>query len=319
MRYPEIRYLPQDRDPSITITTEELVAKVIDNTGLLVEKTPGVRSIFGRYGVNGPLPISHHLGYHGIRAFYHKEEMRNLVVPLASWLNLQSVHLEGVENDPVDERSWAGVGRGWPMKLNPEGSGATLTIDPMPMTQFRYALELQPSEPDGIDFSVRFLLSPRPEGSTRHLKATWPCYVNAYDDLQLRYPKGPSPNEWEWATLGRTPDTVIGEPVGYRHRQEVFHADQQALPVAFGRIGKRILAIMFDDPGVRFFMVNAGGLTPTSTVQSPAWDFSWEREDYPFGREIGFSGRIIYTAFRSEDEIEDRYHDWLHQNRRFMA
>jgi hypothetical protein len=319
MRYSEIRYLPQDRDPSITITTEELVAKVIDNTGLLVERTPGVRSIFGRYGVNGPLPISHHLGYHGIRALYHRSERRNLVVPLVSWLNLQTFHLRGIENDPVDERAWAGAGRGWPIGLESKGSGAMLSMGPIAKTRFRYVLELQPWEPDGIGFSVRFLLNSRPEASPGHLRASWPCYVNAYDDMQLRYPRGPSPHEWQWATLGRTPDTVVGEAVGYRHRQEIFHADEQALPLAFGRIGKRVLAIMFNDPGVRFFVVNAGGLTPTSTVQSPAWDFSWEMEDYPLGEAIGFSGLIIYTTFHGEDEIEDRYHDWLRRHRSLRA
>ncbi len=316
MRYGEIRYVPQDRDPSITITTEDLVAKVIDNTGLLVKENPAVQSILGRYGINGPLPISHHLGYHGIRAFYHKGERRNLVVPLVSWLNLQNVHLEGVENDPIDERSWAGVGRGWPINLNQEGSVTSLTIDPMPRTQFRYSLELQPSEPDGVDFSVRFFFQSRPEGSTGHLKATWPCYVNVYEDLRLHYPKGPSPDEWEWTTLGARPDAVIGEPVGYRHQQEVFHADSQALPVAFGRIGKRALAIMFNDPTVRFFVVNAGGLTPVSTVQSPAWDFSWDIEDFPRGEVVGFSGSIIYADFQSEGNIEDRFYEWLRHHPR---
>lgn len=70
MQYDEIRYLPEEQDPSMT--------------------------------------FSHHLGYHGIRCLYHKQEKRNLVVPLVSWLNLQSVVLAGMENDPVDERAWAG-------------------------------------------------------------------------------------------------------------------------------------------------------------------------------------------------------------------
>ena len=35
MRYDEIRYVPEREDPSITVETRDLAAKVIDNTGLL--------------------------------------------------------------------------------------------------------------------------------------------------------------------------------------------------------------------------------------------------------------------------------------------
>ena len=114
MQYDQLRYVDEQQDPSLTIETADLVVKVIDNTGLLQVRNEGVQSYLGAYSYHDIVPLSHHLGYHGIRTFYHKREKRNLVVPWCSWLNLQTFQLEGIENDPVDERAWAGTGRGWP-------------------------------------------------------------------------------------------------------------------------------------------------------------------------------------------------------------
>tara|TARA_B100000809_G_scaffold159917_1_gene157306 strand:+ start:668 stop:901 length:234 start_codon:yes stop_codon:yes gene_type:complete len=70
--YKEIQYLADEQDPSLTIETRDLVAKVIDNTGLALTTNEGTTSHFGRYGMNSPLSFSHHLGYHGLRALYDK-------------------------------------------------------------------------------------------------------------------------------------------------------------------------------------------------------------------------------------------------------
>ena len=104
MQYEQIQYVPENQDPSITIETRDLVVKVIDNAGLSLAANSDIKSQFSKYGTNSIVPYSHHLGYHGLRLLYDKEEKRNLVVPLISWLNLQGVRLEGIENDPVDER-----------------------------------------------------------------------------------------------------------------------------------------------------------------------------------------------------------------------
>jgi hypothetical protein len=67
---------------------------------------------------------------------------------------------------------------------------------------------------------------------------------------------------------------------------------------------------MFDDPRVKFFVVNAGGHLPTSTVQNPAWDLSWEVEDYEPGEPVGFNGRLIYTDYEGGSQVMDRYEQW---------
>jgi len=307
MQYEEIRYVPETEDPSVTIETRELVIKTIDNTGLLAPPTED-KSYFNRS--HRVTPFVHHLGYHGIRTLYNKEEKRNLVVPFASWLNLQGVTLEGIENDPVDERSWAGVARGWPIQMEPAGEGARLTIDPLPSTQMKYTLELQPVEPDGIDFSMRFELGRKPETGPACFRGSWPCYMNAYDDVRLFYPGGPSREEWEWKSIGEKPDLVIGETVNYQHQQEAYVAENQALPLGYGRIGDYALVLMFSDPTVSLFTVNAGGHLFCSPVQNPAWDFAWVIEDYPLGEPVGFDGRIIYTRFTSPEAILARYEEW---------
>lgn len=309
MQYPALKYVPQAADPSITIETAELVAKIIDNTGLELREVPGYVPHFGRYGLGHHLATTHHLGYHGIRSFYRKDEKRNLVVRWASWLNLQAVRVAGIENDPVDERAAYGVGRGWPVRIERKDEGVVLTIDPMPETQFEYTIEFRPAEPDGIDFAVRFTFHRKPDNTPARFYASWPCYMNAYDDVRFHYPKG-TPDRWQWAHIGEKPDAVIGDPVGYEHRQESYHAEDQAMPVGYGLIGERALTLMLSDPSVTFFVVNAGGHAADSPVQNPAWDFSWEIDDYPLDEPVGFDGRLTYARFEGPDQVMERYRQW---------
>ncbi len=154
MQYPQIREVPESEDPSITIETRDLVAKVIDNTALVLPPNPDSQDWAARYGLHKPFPFSRRVGGHGIRTFYHKEERRNVVAPIASWLNFQHVSLEGIETDPSDDRVWAGVPRGWPMRLQSHGSGARLVIDPLPKMQFSYTLDIDPVQHDALDFSI---------------------------------------------------------------------------------------------------------------------------------------------------------------------
>jgi hypothetical protein len=310
VEYEQLGYVDESRDPSLTIQTRRLVAKVIDNTGLCRPEVPGHKPYLGRYGLAQHLPFTHHLGYHGLRAVYDRQEKRNLVAPFVSWLNLQTVQLEGIAPDPVDERAAYGVGRGWPLRMERKGAGALLTLDPLPSARLRYTLEFQPAEPDGIDFSVRFVFGRRPEHGPARARFTWPCYVNACDDVRFFYPKAAPGGDWEWAGLGQRPDIVLGETVGYVHDQKSFLAEEQALPVGYGLIGERMLAIMFSEPKMRFFVVNAGGHPPFSSVQNPAWDFEYVLEDYPLKEEVGFDGRLVYAPFVSAQDVLRRYQDW---------
>jgi hypothetical protein len=307
MQYDLLKYVPEEHDPSLTIETRDLVAKVIDNTGLLAPRAQATTYFKPTMRFT---EFTHHLGYHGIRTLYHKAERRNLVLPFGSWLNLQSVRLAGTENDPVDERAWAGIARGWPVRLEGAAAGARITLDPLPQTQMEYRLELQPAEPDGLGFSVRFVFHRRAEGVPARFEGSWPCYVSAYDDARLFYPQG-TPTDWEWTSLGRNINIVLGETVNYQHEQSTFDAVDQALPLAYGLIGEYALIMMFSDPRIHLFLVNGGGHLFCSSVQNPAWDFSWTIDDYPLEESVGFDGRIVYTRFHGADAVVSRYHEWL--------
>ena len=76
MQYEELRYIPDEEDPSLTLETERLVMKVIDNTGLLAPETSSTPHFKSTHHI---APMTHHLGYHGLRAVWDKEEKRNLV------------------------------------------------------------------------------------------------------------------------------------------------------------------------------------------------------------------------------------------------
>jgi len=312
MQYDDLRYIPESEDPSLTIETEELIAKVIDNTGLLA---PSVES--ASYFKGGPpfTPFVHHLGYHGIRTLYNKTEKRNVVAAFVSWLNLQSATLDGIDPDPIDERSFAGMARGWPIQMGKAGRGAVLRLESLPSMQMRYSLELQPAEPDGIDFSVCFEFGRRPLQGPSRFRATWPCYMNAYDDVRLFYPKRSAAGGWQWQSMGEKPAIILGETVNYHHDQKAFFVEDQALPLGYGLVGEYVLIVMFSDPRVRLFLVNAGGHSFCSPVQNPAWDFEWILENYPLCQPVGFDGRLVYTRFEGPEQVLRRYREWVDQEK----
>ncbi len=298
-QYPEISWVDEDYDPSITIETETLIAKIIDNTGLLVG--PGNLWLQPEY--------SHHLGYHGIRSLWHKQEKRNIVAPFVSWLNLQGLEVEGVELDPVDSRSRFGVGRGWPIRMSGDSERVILEISRMPLSGIEYRLELAPSGFDSLDFSIQFLLHKK-NRTRAAFSASWPCYMSTYDEIQLHSLTG-SPDSFRWTAFGEKEEFVVGETVGYVHSQRTFSQPQPiAYPLVYGRIGEYVLTIMASRPEVQFFLVNAGGHRPYYPVQNPAWDFSFRIHDYELQKPFGFEGRIIYKTWKDSDEILRRYLEW---------
>jgi hypothetical protein len=89
-----------------------------------------------------------------------------------------------------------------------------------------------------------------------------------------------------------------------------YRVEQQAYPLGYGLIGRRALSLMFDDPSVTFFVVNAGGHLPFSPVQNPAWDFEWVVEDYPLETPIGFRGMLQYGPFPGPDGLIQQHLSW---------
>lgn len=298
-QYERLRWMDEREDPSATIETEELVAKVIDNTGL--RPRPGSWWMEQNY--------SHHLGYHGIRALWRKDEKRNVVSPFFSWLSLQGLRVDGLDLDPVDWRARAGVGRGWPMQLDRQAEEVVLRIPRMPVSGIAYELRVGPASSDSIDFAIRFTLhEKRKEKAT--FSASWACYMSTYDEVQLHAPTG-SGLRPSWEAFGETETWVLGDPVNYQHSQRRFAPQTPpAFPAVYGRIGSNVLAIMASRPEVSFFLFNAGGHIAYLPVQNPAWDFSLYLPDYEPSVPFGFRGRLTYKAWAGADEITDRYREW---------
>ena len=298
-QYDSLRWVDEREDPSLTIETEELVAKIIDNTGL--RPRPGSHWMEPNY--------THHFGYHGIRALWQKDERRNIVAPFYSWLTLQMLRVEGLERDPIDSRAMSGVGRGWPMRMEKQGAGVLLKIPRMPVSGIEYDFHVRPSGPDSLDFEVRFTLHKKTREPAKFL-ASWPCYMSTFDEVQLHVPAG-DPDRPTWRAFGDREPFVIGETVNYVHSQRGFSPPAPlAFPAVFGRIGSRVLALMVSRPEVRFYLINAGGHRSYYPVQNPAWDFALELPDYEVGRPFGFKGRLLYKGWDGAGEIAVRYRQW---------
>jgi hypothetical protein len=303
-QYDTLRWVSETEDPSVTLETKEIVAKIIDNTGLHVADRPG-NPKFGE-----PEPgFSHYLGYHAIRALWRKDERRNIVAPFASWLNLQSLQVEGLELDPVDSRSRYGVGRGWPMHMEREGQGVSLKTPIMPVSGVAYTFKVKPAGADGLDFEMSFTLHKKNKKKAAFY-AEWACYMSTYDEVQLYSPSGNAASP-AWEGFGEKEPFIVGEAVNYVHSQRQFRpAKPPAFPAVYGRIGPRVLALMASRPEVNFFVMSAGGHRAYYPVQNPAWDLEFKLPDYEPDKPFGFRGRLIYKNSASAEEILARYKKW---------
>ncbi len=124
MQYEQLKYVREEQDPSLTIETQRLVVKVIDNTGLR-GRTCRSQPYFRQSHVF--TPFTHHLGYHGIRTLYDKVEKRNLVVPFVSWLNLQAA-CSAMPRCCFSSSTPAGISTSRPSRIPPGTSSGPRTI-----------------------------------------------------------------------------------------------------------------------------------------------------------------------------------------------
>ena len=308
MRYDDLSYVDESQDPSIQLETEKLVARVIDNTGLEFRNNETRPGGIGRVVASHDQSIAHFLGYHGVRCLFDKEERRNICA--FALLNWQGCTIDGLENDPSDERSMHGRPRGWPMSVTAVDGGARVWMEALPQLQLSYELFVKPAEPDGFDFSCRWTFGRKPEARPANFTASFACYMNAWDDVRLWYPQGAWPGSVAWVPLGEKPNVIIGDGVNYKHDQSGFSPTDIAAPVAIGRIGRKAFVMMFNDDRVVPFCVNSGGHQWYSAVQNPAWDFQWKCKDYPLNEPVGFDGRICYFDFEGEKDVERRYEAW---------
>ena len=199
------------------------------------------------------------------------------------------------------------------MTIQKMGQGARLHIDRLPTSGLEYSINFQPIEEDAIDFEITFTLHKKTREKASFF-ASWACYMSTYDEVALYSPVN-TDNGMEWQAFGEREPFVVGDAVNYEHIQRTFRpAEPPAFPAVYGRIGERVFVLMVDRPDVQFFLVNTGGHAAHLPVQNPAWDFSWKVADYEPGQPIGFRGRLIYTRFKSDDDVTARCRQWLRVN-----
>lgn len=300
--YPQLRWVNESEDPSLTIETESLVAKIIDNTGLTREPESAAEP-----------GCTHHLGYHGIRSLYARNERRNIVSPFFSMLNLQGIRVDGLEPDPADHRARFGLPRGWPMTLRQVGSAVVLEIPEMPVSGIACRMSLRPAGEDAIEFEAVFRLA-RKTARVAAFHAQWACYMSTFDEVALHSPVRPAGgpgHDLQWTPFGEPEAFVLGDWTGYQASQKRFDPPEPAArPAAFGRIGSRYLLLQADRPEVRFFVINGGGHLGFLPVQNPAWDFEFRLPDYEPGEAFGFRGRLVYAPWQGFAEVNRRVAEW---------
>jgi hypothetical protein len=311
MQYDELKYVTENDDPSITIETEEISARIIDGSGIILPPQKTGSRLFYQEGMR-VTDLVHNLGFHGIHEFYSKIQRRNIVAPFISWLNLQNMIIEGIDNDPSDERAFGTSGaRGWPIKIEEKGKGAILFMKPLSKTKVEYSIEFQPAEPDGIDFITRFLIKGENNENPSNLTVSWPLYTNALDDVHFYYPCKEQEEGWKWKTIGENPEFILGRTVHFKHDYKYLKTEHEHYYVGYGRIGEYALILMHDEPGMNFYVNTAGGHYSFSSVQNPAWGFMWTKYKYTFNKSFGFRGRIIYTKYENDEKVIDRYNKWI--------
>ena len=145
------------------------------------------------------------------------------------------------------------------------------------------------------------------------------CYVNSPDDLRAHFLAG-----GEWTAFipekhaGPGTDIApsylkdselevwpkVDDPPFNWYKRNEKRFDE---PFYYGRFGKMVLVLVFDQPRwIRFYLSPEGGgesLIPGMT--SPAWDFEWiiPRKDYQTNREYLFRTCLVYKQYVSDEDV----------------
>ena len=149
-------------------------------------------------------------------------------------------------------------------------------------------------------------------------EVSWCCYMNSPEDIRINFL---SSGEWvsyisplHGVASNIAPSYVRDEDLEVFpdvEGQRFFHWDRADIrfdePFYYGRLGKMVLLLVFDDPRrLRFFCSPSGGglsLIPGQTC--PAWDFLWviPKEEYEVGREYELRVRLVYKEFQSNTDV----------------
>lgn len=176
-----------------------------------------------------------------------------------------------------------------------------------------YYLDTELTIRDAVD---RIAALPQ-EGSERQVAIN--CYVNSPEDIRIHFL---SAGQWErfipavHAGAGSSiapaylkdselevwPETDDPRFHWYNRYEKRFDE-----PFYYGRFGKMVLILVFDNPEwLRFYLSpSGGGESMIPGQQSPAWDYEWliPRNEYQVDRDYTFKTCLIYKEFISDEDV----------------
>jgi len=145
------------------------------------------------------------------------------------------------------------------------------------------------------------------------------CYMNSPEDIRIHFLSG---GQWERfiPAVHAGPGSSIAPAYLKDSELEVWPQSNDPRfhwykryekkfdePFYYGRFGKMVLILVFDNPRwLRFYLSPSGGggsLIPGQT--SPAWDFEWliPRKDYRPNKDYLFRTCLVYKQFESDEDV----------------
>ncbi|MBR9998277.1 MAG: hypothetical protein KFF73_04865 [Cyclobacteriaceae bacterium] len=285
---------------------------------LVPEKT--IRLIAGDLEVvfadNSAYGEDHRDGYNGISELRHNLQDSNLFVPFYAGFNLE--HIFG-----GDSLVQLFEPRLHPMELFRISDREVLLYqDPTPLSRVESQTRFRLVEPHYIDISFRFII--HDEGFFRHGYAGlfWASYINRPADRSLYFhgmEKGKDTGGWIRAFSSEhgvnSTHTWIKD-TGRIYFAPEFNASLAShfsdynfdLPFFYGRFHQMVFACFFDPSGgIRFSQSPTGG-----GEYCPAWDFQYIVQDFKTSHEYSFRARLVYKAWKDQDDILKEYAGWMH-------
>jgi hypothetical protein len=185
----------------------------------------------------------------------------------------------------------------------------------------------QVKAPYYMDHALRFTdrentLSSRTYPGADFREVSWCCYMNCPEDSRIHFRSG---GEWyryisplHGVGSNIAPSYVSDadlETLPPQQDRKPFHwdriRDRFDEPFYYGRVGKMVLILIFDQPRwIRFFCSPSGGGTSMRIGEfCPAWDFEWiiPACEYRVGREYQLRMRLVYKLFVSDDDVLREY------------
>lgn len=178
-----------------------------------------------------------------------------------------------------------------------------------------------------IDHTLRFtdrepMLSSRTNPGADFREVSWCCYMNCPEDSRLHFR---SHGQWyryisplHGVGSNIAPGYLSDDDLERFPRQQnrlPFHTDRIRErfdePFYYGRVGKMVLILIFDQPRwIRFYCSPSGGGESLRIGETcPAWDFEWiiPQHEYKVGKTYEVRMRLVYKRFVSDDDVIREY------------